>query len=89
VNTPLFPRLRPLAAHRAMMQQVPSRVRGCEVDYSLPELKLVREDGKTVAPNDALGDMTVTKFVVNEALDDALLQKPQPAMAAAPGAKKQ
>jgi len=56
VNTPLFPRLRPLAAHRAMMQQVPSRVRGCEVDYSLPELKLVREDGKTVALKDVLGD---------------------------------
>jgi outer membrane lipoprotein-sorting protein len=32
--------------------------------------------------------MTVTKFAVNESLDDALFQKPQPAMVAAPGAKK-
>ncbi len=32
--------------------------------------------------------MTVTKFAVNESLDDTLFQKPQPAMVAAPGAKK-
>jgi outer membrane lipoprotein-sorting protein len=32
--------------------------------------------------------MTVTKFSVNEPLDDALFQKPQAAMSAAPGAKK-
>ena len=46
----------PHAAHRAMMQQQSSQVRRSELEYSLPELKLVREDGKTVALKDALGD---------------------------------
>ncbi len=46
----------PHAAHRAMMQQAPSQVRRSEVEYTLPELKLVRQDGKTVALKDVLGD---------------------------------
>ena len=46
----------PHAAHRAMMQQQASQVRRSEVEYALPDLKLVRQDGKTVALKDALSE---------------------------------
>lgn len=46
----------PHAAHRAMMQQQNSQVRRSEVGYALPDVKLVRQDGKTVSLKDALDD---------------------------------
>ena len=46
----------PHAAHRAMMQQQNSQVHRSEAEYALPDLKLVRQDGKTVALKDALDD---------------------------------
>jgi protein SCO1/2 len=45
----------PHAAHRAMMQQQNPQVHRSEVEYTLPDLKLVRQDGRTVALKDALG----------------------------------
>jgi len=45
----------PHAAHRAMMQQN-SQIHRTEAEYTLPDVQLVRQDGRTVALGAALGD---------------------------------
>ncbi|MEI8296881.1 MAG: SCO family protein [Pseudomonadota bacterium] len=47
----------PHAHHRQMMQQQSAQsIRRSEIEYTLPDVRLVRQDGKAVSLKDAIGD---------------------------------